>query len=334
MIIHTRSFPRAALIGNPSDGYNGKTIAFVFDNFKAEVFLYETPELEILPQERDRSIYKNLDGLYRDVQLHGYYGGIRLLKATIKKFQDHCTNNRIVLDSRNFTIRYKSDIPHQVGLAGSSAIITACMRALMQFYNIKIPKPLLANLILSVETEELGIGAGLQDRVAQVYEQPVYMDFSKSLMDERNYGEYLTFNPDQLSNLFVAYRTDLSQGSEVVHNDLMKRYKDGDNSVVNAMQQFALLTVEAKKCLESGNSEKLSQLMDANFNLRESICVISEKNKHMVKLARSAGVSAKFTGSGGAIIGIFPNEDVFQKLYEKLQKHQISVIKPNIVYKS
>lgn len=46
MIIETRSCPRAALIGNPSDGYFGKTIAFVFDNFLDKVQLYHSPELE------------------------------------------------------------------------------------------------------------------------------------------------------------------------------------------------------------------------------------------------------------------------------------------------
>ena len=40
MIIKTVAYPRAALIGNPSDGYNGKTIAFVFRNYSAEVQLY------------------------------------------------------------------------------------------------------------------------------------------------------------------------------------------------------------------------------------------------------------------------------------------------------
>ena len=32
MIIREKAYPRAALIGNPSDGYFGKTIAFVFRN--------------------------------------------------------------------------------------------------------------------------------------------------------------------------------------------------------------------------------------------------------------------------------------------------------------
>ena len=53
MIIETYSYPRAAVIGNPSDGYFGKTIAFVFSNFTAKVQLYQTPELEIKPQRLD-----------------------------------------------------------------------------------------------------------------------------------------------------------------------------------------------------------------------------------------------------------------------------------------
>ena len=52
MIIHEKAYPRSALIGNPSDGYFGKTIAFMFRNYCAEVTLYESPCLEILPSVR------------------------------------------------------------------------------------------------------------------------------------------------------------------------------------------------------------------------------------------------------------------------------------------
>ena len=55
MIIRAQAYPRAGLIGNPSDGYFGKTIAFVFRNFRAEVVLYETPDIEILPNTRDHT---------------------------------------------------------------------------------------------------------------------------------------------------------------------------------------------------------------------------------------------------------------------------------------
>lgn len=331
MIINTRSYPRAALIGNPSDGYFGKTIAFVFRNFQAEVVLYETPELEILPQERDRSVYKNIHGLSQDVRMFGYYGGIRLLKASIKKFLEYCQSNRVVLDQRNFTIRYGSNIPNRLGLAGSSAIITACMKALMKFYNIQIPKPLLANIVLSVETEELGIGAGLQDRVAQAYEKPVYMDFNREIMEKRGFGQYETFDARLLSNVYVAFQTQLSEGSEVVHNDLRQRFDRGDPEVIDAMRQFADITDRTRECLLSGNLEELNALMNQNFDLRASICAVSQRNKEMVMLARSVGASAKFTGSGGAIIGLYKDEEMYERLSRKLEEHNIKVIKPIIV---
>ena len=130
MIIKSYSYPRAALIGNPSDGYFGKTIAFVFSNFQAEITLYESPELIIEPQERDRSEFSSVKGLFEDVRLYGYYGGIRLLKAAIKKFYEHCIERNVELPRKNFTIRYSTDIPARLGLAGSSAIITACIRLL------------------------------------------------------------------------------------------------------------------------------------------------------------------------------------------------------------
>ena len=130
MIIRKIAYPRAALIGNPSDGYHGKTIAFVFKNYEAKVELYETPELEILSGRRDDNRFTSLDALSDDIALYGYYGGVRLMKAAAKKFNEYCKSNNIKLDDRNFTIRYNTNIPNRLGLAGSSAIITAAMKAL------------------------------------------------------------------------------------------------------------------------------------------------------------------------------------------------------------
>ena len=74
MIIETYSYPRAAVIGNPSDGYYGKTIAFVFSNFIARVQLYETPELEIKPERFDVALFRGMKDLADDVNFAGYYG--------------------------------------------------------------------------------------------------------------------------------------------------------------------------------------------------------------------------------------------------------------------
>ena len=56
MIIRAKSYARAGLVGNPSDGYFGKTISFIVRDFGARVTLYESPVLEILPNAFWRSL--------------------------------------------------------------------------------------------------------------------------------------------------------------------------------------------------------------------------------------------------------------------------------------
>ena len=68
-----------------------------------------------------------------------------------------------------------------------------------------IPLEIQPNLVLSVETEELGIKAGLQDRVIQTYGGVVYMDFDKSIMDSLGHGQYEKMDTSLLPNFFLAY---------------------------------------------------------------------------------------------------------------------------------
>lgn len=334
MIIQTQSYPRAALIGNPSDGYYGKTIAFVFSNFCAKVQLYHTPELEIIPEKMDVDKFKNIDELSERVASNGYYGGLRLIKAAIKVFHHYCKSHRIQIDTRNFTIRYCSNIPLRLGLAGSSAIITACFKALMIFYGVDIPKPIMANLVLSVENDELGIAAGLQDRVAQAYETPVYMNFDKEVMDKQGYGEYEPLDSTFFPNLYIAFRHNLSEGTEVLHNNLRARYNIGEKAVLDAMVEWSNLTVQFKEALIQSDQLKMAELINRNFDLRRSLVPIERGNIEMVELARSVGASAKFTGSGGAIIGTYTNEEMFRQLEQTLHQKNIEVIKPDIVSNS
>lgn len=333
MIIKTKAYPRAALIGNPSDGYFGKTIAFVFRNYCAEVELYETPELELLPAERDGTVFSSIEHLVSDVGLFGYYGGIRLLKATVKKFYEFCRKHSITLDERNFTIRYRTDIPNRLGMAGSSAIITASLRALIRFFGIQISCPVFANLVLSVEKEELGIQAGLQDRVAQAYNEPVFMDFNHDHMMQYGYGIYTPIEIPGDLNLYIAYRTDLAEGSEILHSRLRDDYSNGNPEVLAAIREWAQLTEYVAECLHERKYRHLSAYINRNFDLRCEVCgdSVSPKNRNMVEIARKTGASAKFTGSGGAIIGTYEDEEMYRNLQIKLKEFSVEVIRPDIV---
>ena len=331
MLISTKAYARAGLVGNPSDGYFGKTISFIIRNYCAEVTLFETPELTIEPNERDHSSFGSIDSLARDVRQFGYYGGIRLLKASVKRFYEYCTKHHLPLHGRNFTLRYSSNIPPQVGMAGSSAIITACWRALMEFYAVEIPKHLLPSLVLSVENDELGIPAGLQDRVIQGYEGVVFMDFNRASIEKLGYGIYEELDPALLPPVFVAYTTKLSEGTEVFHNDIRGRWNRGEREIVSAMYQWANLAQRVRDMLLAGRGQEIGPLLNENFDLRRRLYKLSQGNIAMVEAARDCGASAKFTGSGGAIVGTYEDEAMFQKLKAALEPMQVMVIKPQIV---
>lgn len=330
MIIHTQAYARAGLIGNPSDGYFGKTISFSIRNFSARITLYESPELEIKLHRNDLLTFRSLHHLVEDIRFSGYYGGIRLIKAAIKKFYELCHEQQNCFEDKNFTISYDSNIPLRVGLAGSSAIITAVMKALMQFYAVEIPEPVLANLVLSVETEELGISAGLQDRVIQVYEDIVYMDFNRQHMEEYGHGYYERLQPEALPNFYVAYSDDLSEGTEVFHNNIRQRYDDGDRQVYEAMREFGEITTQFRDAFLSGDLPAMHELINRNFNLRASLYHLSKRNWELINCARNVGASSKFSGSGGAIVGIYDDEAMFQRLERELKKIRARVIRPVI----
>jgi glucuronokinase len=307
MIIRTKAHARAGLIGNPSDGYFGKTISFIIRNFGAQVTLWQSPRLTILPQRCDRVEFAGFDELLDDVKLHGYYGGIRLIKATIKRFGDYCRAQGRPLD-RNFTIEYETDIPIRVGLAGSSAIITATMRALMTFFGVEIPRPVLPGLILSVELDELKIGAGLQDRVIQVYEGVVFMNFDRERMARDGHGLYEPLDPALLPPLFVVFHDTLAEGTEVTHNDLRSRFNRGESAVLDGIKRWAELAQQARDLIVSGRGGEIGPLLNANFDLRASLIPISPGNRQLVETGRRLGAYTKFAGSGGAIVGSYDGD--------------------------
>ena len=330
MIVRKRVYARAGLVGNPSDGYHGKTIAFTFDNFCAEVTLYESPEIEFRPSSLDSATFESLDDLVESVRLTGYYGGIRLLKAAAKKFAEYCQRKGIELPRQNFTMRYETNIPRQVGLGGSSAIITAAIKALVAFYGLEMQPHVLPNVVLSAETEELGLTAGLQDRVVQAYGGLVYMDFDQSFMNEHGYGRYESLDPSALPPLYIAYRTDLGQESSRAHLHVRERYDLGDEKVVGTMKEIASLADAAREALLAGRSEEFIGLLDRNFDLRASIFPISEGNLEMVRGARAIGASCKFCGSGGAVVGTYEGPEMLVRLRGVMHSGNYELITPSV----
>ena len=81
----------------------------------------------------------------------------------------------------------------------------------------------------------------------------------------------------------------------------------------------------------AGRGREIGPLLNENFDLRRRICKLGQGNIDMVEAARIVGASAKFTGSGGAIVGTYEDEAMFEKLKAVLEPMQVAVIHPKVM---
>ncbi len=272
-----RAFARAALLGNPSDAYGGKTIAVTIRDYAAEVTVSEADELRTA----------------------GVQGGGELVAAAVARFETVCRERGA--EPRSISVGLRTTIPVQVGLGGSSAIVIATLRALCELNELEIEPARMAELALAVEVEELGIAAGLQDRVVQSYEGLVYMDFSAA-----EPHRYERLDPALLPPLFVAHRAGASQPSGLIHAGLRERFERGDRATVAAIERIARLAESGRRCLLDGDREALGQLMAENVAARAELVELDPRHLRMIELSRSLGAPANYAGSGGAIVGLVP----------------------------
>src|SRR6058998_237792 len=129
------AYARAGLLGNPSDIYGGRVLAFTFRNFSARVLVERAERIELGPGVSADTLGDAVAGGA------GRHGGGALLAAALKKLTDHsprllelpATDPRLGL-----RVTVATDIPRQVGLAGSSAIVVAALRALAQWFGVEL----------------------------------------------------------------------------------------------------------------------------------------------------------------------------------------------------
>ena len=329
-IVESRSFARAGFLGNPSDGYFGKTIAFSFTEFFVDLRLSESSRLRFVPGEVDDATFDSPAQLVRDLRLYGYYGGIRMLKAVAKLFFEWCEEHSVEIENCNFTAEYKINIPRLVGLSGSSAICSAMLKALMEFYGVEIPLEDQPSLVMSAERDELGIACGLQDRVAQIYNGVTFMDFERAFLEATGHGKYERLDPAAMPNIYIAYDPNRAEESGKAHKKVKKLFQQQNQNVVAAMSEFADIAQKGRDALVSGRLGEIPSLVNSNFDLRDRIFNVAEENRRMVLEARKCGASAKFAGSGGAIVGTYEDESQFAALCETLGAIGCRTVKPKI----
>jgi glucuronokinase len=220
-------------------------------------------------------------------------------------------------------IRWDTNIPRSVGLAGSSAIVIAVLRALCASHHIALAPDALARMALEVETEALGITAGLQDRIAQAYGGLTFMDFGTP---ER----FEPLDAALLPPVVVALQTAPGEDSGIVHGDLRARYRRGEPRVHEALADLARLAHRARDAVLAGDGDALAACADGSFDARARMLDLDPRHVAMVGLARAAGAGANYAGSGGAIACVCRDAGHQRDVLDVLTRGGCTTVAPRI----
>lgn len=260
---------RAALAGNPSDGFGGAVVAVPVPDLLATVVSTEAEEFAIRAADPD---------------LH------RLLAATAEGYAAATGELPPV------TLSASTAIPRSVGLAGSSALVIAGLRSLGGWVERRWDRLELAELALAIERDRLAIVAGLQDRLVQSVAHPVLMRFDPVAF------EIVEIPPT--FPLWVAWHLDAAAPSDTVHRSLRRRWDAGDARVVDAMADLAVQAKRAHRGLVEGDPDLLGDAMDRSFDLRAAMIEIPPGQQRLVDVGRRAGAAVNSAGSGGSVVGL------------------------------
>ncbi len=321
---------RVGLLGNPSDGYGGRTLGLAVPAFQATVEVEPAAGFEIVELDADRPRWDSLADLVGRIDRHGYGTGPQLLAATVRTLADVARSvEHPGFERFGCRIRYDTTIPRSVGLAGSSALVIAAIRAIGELTGLRLPPPVLASVALRVETEQLGITAGLQDRVVQSIGGLVAMSFGEMDVDARygvTHGQYRSLDPSSLPALFVAYREQAAEPSDEYHRRLRHRWEEGDATVRDAMHHLAGLAVEGEAALRWHDGARFAELLAENMALRRLLGPLPEAQLALVDAAERAGAPATFAGSGGAVVGSHTDADHLERIAAEMGELGATVV--------
>jgi len=286
---------RAALAGNPSDGYGGGVLAVCLQNFAATVRLDAMRE----------GARADADG-----RLHVEPAAAAAL--VVAAAARHAAATGRTAPGLRATVR--TTIPREVGLAGSSAIVVATLRALDARLGTRLARDELPALALAAE-QDLGIAAGLQDRVAQAYGGLTAMTFGLD-------GSYSArrLDPVALPPLVLAWDARGAAPSGAYHGDLRARWKGREPLVLRVMAALREQAVAAAAAVEAGDVDALGVAMDESYDLRASLGPVAPRHVALVEAARRHGLPVNFAGSGGAVVALCPDPARLAGLRESLAR--------------
>ena len=213
-------------------------------------------------------------------------------------------------------IRYDSEIPMRSGLAGSTALVVALVRA-MAAWQGEHPTPYqVAERARYIELNNLKVVCGYQDAYMCTFGGLNYIDFrSKQFYRQAEAELFATVEPlaAYIPHLpFVLAFTGVQHASGAVHRPLRERWLDGEAAVVEGYKHITEIAQLGKKALVLGDWPALGRLMNENHAVQRDLGGSGECNERLIAAALQAGApGAKLAGAGdgGTIIALWPWPD-------------------------
>lgn len=290
---------RANLVGNPSDQYGGATLACTLP-LRARVRLAPAPEGRLASEGEEVPVAGP-----EDLALRG--DRFDLARAALAF---------LGLERPRLRLEWRTEIPVRSGLAGSTALLVALLRALLAHAGREAEPYALAERARAVERTHLGVACGYVDQYLGVFGGLRYVDFrGKEPGHAPGEGPLATvesLEPGPAPLPFVVAHTGVRHSSDSVHRPLRERWLAGDPEVVSAYERIAEIGLFAKKAFVLRDWEALGRLMDENHALQRDLGGSGEANERLIEAARAAGArGAKLAGAGqgGTIVALFPEAD-------------------------
>src|SRR5262245_24978749 len=159
------------------------------------------------------------------------------------------------------------------------------------------------------------------------------MDFDRSCerqVDDLTCYRYEPLDPALLKSLYVAHHETLGEPTEIFHNNIRERFRKGDTLGLDAMRCFAALAADGRDALGARDRDRLATRSHPNFVPRRTIYRLPACQVDMVETARACGASAKFAGSGGAIVGTYEGESMFDRVRDRLAAIGSRAVQPTV----
>ncbi len=276
---------RAGIIGNPTDMYGGSVLSCSM-GLRASVTISSGSGLTI----ETGNVRIKIEG-EKDLQL-----------------QSDCFD--IVRSVISYTglpecsIRFDTKIPRQSGLAGSTALITALLKAVYAWQGKYPSSYQLAEDVRLIEYTQLKIVCGFQDAYMCAFGGINFMDFRgkyfNEFSEEMAYASVESLSADVKELPFILACSGVLRISGAVHKPLSERWLSGETEVVEGYKRITELAGLGKKALILKDWQNLGRLMNENHEIQRRLVGSNDANERMIKAALESGaLGAKLAGAGG-----------------------------------